>query len=88
MTDNKDYLILKWGSPKDWNLTSDKSKELLKKYFELGVSMSAMAQRNTPEQKDLICQMIDECGAETIYLDWDGEYVSKDAAKKYVMEYK
>jgi hypothetical protein len=31
--------------------------------------------------------MIDECGAPEIFLDWDGKYVSKEAAKKYVMEY-
>jgi len=35
----------------------------------------------------LICQMIDECNAETIYLDWDDIHLSKDEAKKYVREY-
>ena len=83
----KDYLTLKWGTLKAWNLTSDKGVELLKLYFELGSSPGAMTQHDTPEQKDLICQMIDECGAETIYLDWDGVDVSKDDAKRYVLEY-
>jgi hypothetical protein len=83
----EDYLVLKWGTLKRWNLTSEKSLELLKRYNELGSSMSAMLQHDTPEQKDLICQMIDECGAETIYLDWDDKDVSKDEAKKYVLEY-
>lgn len=46
-----------------------------------------MAQRDSPEQKDLICQMIDRCNAETIYLEWDGEYVTKERAKSYVLEY-
>ncbi len=50
-------------------------------------SASAMCQHDTPEQKELICQIIDMCGAETIYLDWDGIEVSKDEAKKYVREY-
>lgn len=81
-----DYITLKWGTLKSWNLTSDHGRELLKQYVELGSSLSAMAQHDTPEQKDLICQMIDECGAETIYLDWDGKEVSKEEAKKYVME--
>ena len=83
-----DYLTLKWGTLKAWNLTSEKGKELLRKWFELGSSPSAMMQRDTPEQKDLICQMIDECSADEIFLDWDGKYVSKAEAKKYVMEYK
>jgi len=82
-----DYLTLKWGTLKAWNLTSEKGKELLRRYIDLGASMSAMAQKDTPEQKDLICQMIDECGAETIYLDWDGKDVSKEEAKAYVLEY-
>jgi hypothetical protein len=84
---NEDHLTLKWGTLKSWKLTSEKGRELLEKYNALGSSMSAMAQRDTPEQKDLICQMIDECGADTIYLDWDDKDVSKDEAKKYVMEY-
>ena len=85
MTDT-DYVTLKWGTLKSWNLTSEKGIELLKKYCEIGSSFSAMSQRDTPEQKVLICEMIDTVQGE-IYLDWDGEYVSKEDAKKYVMEY-
>ena len=83
----KDYISLKWGTLKSWRLHSDKGLELLRAYAALGSSMSAMAQHDTPEQKELICQMIDECNAETIYLDWDDIDVSKDDAKKYVREY-
>lgn len=83
----KDHLTLKWGTLKSWNLTSEKGQELLRKYCEIGSSLSAMAQHDTPEQKDLIFQMIDECGADEIFLDWDAKYVSKEDAKKYVMEY-
>jgi len=49
--------------------------------------MSAMAQHNTPRQKDIICELIDLCDGDTIYLDWDGEDVSKEKAKEYVMNY-
>lgn len=87
MSDEQDYLSLKWGTLKAWNLHSEKGLELLRRYHELGASLGAMTQRDTPEQKELICQMIDECSAPEIYLDWDGEYVSKEDAKKYVMEY-
>lgn len=84
----QDHLTLKWGTLKAWTLNSDKGQELLRKYHELGSSMSAMLQRDTPEQKDLLCQIIDECGAEEIWLDWDGKKVSKEEAKKYVRDYK
>lgn len=89
MTDNTetDALTLKWGTLKAWNLHSEKGRELLKQYFDLGASSGAMTQHDTPEQKELICQMIDECNAPTIHLDWDEIDVSKDEAKRYVMEY-
>ena len=84
----EDHLTLKWGTLKSWTLTSPKGQELIQKYFDLGRSLSAMSQRDTPEQKELLCQIIDECGAPEIYLDWDGKDVSKEEAKKYVREYK
>ena len=83
----EDYISLKWGTLKAWNLHSKKGLELMNKYHELGTSMSAMTQNDSPEQKEIICQMIDECSADTIHLEWDGIDVSKDEAKKYVMEY-
>lgn len=48
--------------------------------------MSAAVQRDTPEQKEIICQLIDGCAGE-IYLDWDGVEVSKEKAKEYVRNY-
>lgn len=87
MDDANDYLSLKWGSLKAWNLTSEKGRDLLTQYVNLGATYGAMQKHDTPEQKVLICQMIDECAAPTIFLDWDGKDVSKDEAKRYVMEY-
>lgn len=83
----EDHLSLKWGTLKSWSLHSEKGRELLRRYVDIGSSVSAVLRNDTPEQKELICQMIDECNAPTIYLDWDGKDVSKDDAKRYVMEY-
>ena len=80
------YVELKWGTLKSWNITSIEGKALLKKYGKLGHSISAMEQRDTPEQKKIICELIDLVPGE-IFLDWDDKYVSKEAAKKYVLEY-
>jgi hypothetical protein len=87
MAKDEDYLCLKWGTLKRWNLTSEKGRDLLRRYFELGSYMSAVMQHDSAKQKELICQMIDECGAETIHLGWDNVDVSKEDAKRYVMEY-
>lgn len=82
------YLTLKWGTLKSWDFTeSEKGIELLKEYYKIGSSFSAMAQRDTPRQKEIICELIDLCEGE-IYLDWDGVDVSKQAAKEYVMNYR
>jgi hypothetical protein len=90
MNTNDDYLTLKWGTLKAWDFShsSEKASELAKKYFDLGHSPGAATQRDTPEQKELICQIIDAIDCKEIYLDWDGKYVSKDEAKQYVMNYK
>ena len=86
--ENQNYLTLKWGTLKSCDFTnSEKGKELLKEYREIGSSFSAMAQNDTPRQKEIICELIDLCDGDTIYLDWDGEDVSKEKAKEYVMNY-
>lgn len=82
-----DFIVLKWGTLKAWKLSSDRVLELLREYSEIGSCVSAIAQRDTPRQKELICQMIDECRADTIHLSWDNIDVSKEDAKRYVMEY-
>jgi len=82
-----DHILLKWGTLKSWNLHSKKGKKLLEKYNSLGSSMSAMQQHDTDEQKELICQMIDECDG-FIQSDWTGEYFTREKAKEYVMDYK
>jgi len=85
---SSESLTLKWGSLKHWDLSEDgPAFELLKKWHALGVSMSAMMHRDTPEQKQILCDLIDAADVENIYLDWDGEEVTKEDAKKYVMEY-
>ena len=79
-------LLLKWGTLKGWDFEgNEKAIELLKKYVVLGRAMSAMAQKDTPEQKELICQMID--AVDEIQNDWYGNIMPKQDAKDYVMSY-
>ena len=87
MKTEKSYLLLKWGTLKGWGLHSDKMVELMKEYRTIGSSMSAMMQQDTPRQKEIICEMIDECDGK-IQNDWSGEiYTDKEKAKKYILEY-
>lgn len=82
-------ITLKWGTLKGWDFTnSEKGQELLKEYNEIGSSFSAMQQNDTQRQKEIICELIELCdGEESIYLDWDGKYVSKQEAKDYINNY-
>lgn len=81
-----EYLLLKWGTLKGWNLEGEASVAAANRYMEAGVSMSAMAQRDTPEQKQALCDLIDVIDG-PITNDWSGEEMTKDEAKKYVLEY-
>lgn len=49
--------------------------------------MGAMQQRDTPEQKQALCDLIDAIDGE-ILNDWTGKTMTKDEAKKYVTEYR
>lgn len=85
--ETKDHLTLKWGTLKAWDFHSEKAKALLEEYGDIGSSMSAMTQHDTPRQKEILCELIDEGNFEEIYMDWDGKYVSKQEAKDYIMGY-
>jgi hypothetical protein len=79
-------LMLKWGTLKGWDLKTDKSKEAARKYVESGISASAMAQHDTKDQKELLCNLIDVVDGEIVN-DWSGDVMTKEEAKKYVREY-
>lgn len=81
-----EYLLLKWGGIKGWELETDTSKAALQEWAKDGVSMSAAMQDDSPEQKQAICKLIDALDG-TIKNDWTGEVMTKDEAKRYVMEY-
>lgn len=83
----KDHLGLKWGTLKKWHFRGTKKQiAILKEYNSLGVSMGAAQQQDTPRQKELICELIDECNGR-IWNDWTGKKMTKKQAKKYVLEY-
>lgn len=80
------WLLLKWGSIKGWGGLGVASMEFLQRWIALGVSMSAMAQHDTPEQKDILCDLIRQFQGQ-ISNDWDGETYSKERAVDYIMNY-
>lgn len=88
MKKKNDYLLLKWGTLKGWCFeNSPEAFEALKEYNQIGSSMSAMMQKDTERQKELICIMIDKVDGE-VKNDWTGDiYENKEDAKKYVMGY-
>lgn len=80
-------LTLKWGTVKGWKLNDGSpAMKAAKRWIDGGVSMSAMAHRDTDAQKEAICDIIDALDGE-IWNDWEGEVMTPEQAKKYVMEY-
>lgn len=82
----KDYVTLKWGTVKSYSIQNEETWKIMEKYLDGGSSISAMAQRDTPEQKQLLCQVLESIG-EPVYLEWDGKYVSIEEAKEYILNY-
>jgi len=83
----KDSLTLKWGTLKGWSFHSEKAKALLKEYSEIGMVWGAAQQKDTPRQKEIICELIDEGNFETVHNDWEGTKMTKQEAKDYVLNY-
>ena len=83
----EEHLLLKWGTLKGWRVESEQSVAALSKYLDGPVSMSAAVQHDTPEQMQALCELIDAINGE-IMNDWSGETMTKDEAKRYVLEYR
>ena len=81
------HLLLKWGRLKGWRLETDRSREAAQKYADFGMSISAAAQKDSADQKQALCDLIDAIDGEFLN-DWSGEIMTKDEAKKYIMEYR
>jgi len=78
-------LTLKWGTVKGWDLETHEAKVALQKWADGGVSLSAAAQKDSPEQKQALLDAIDFM--DEIWLDWEGKQVSKEEAKEYILNY-
>jgi len=83
---SKDHLLLKWGTIKGYHVSDPHSKELIKRYIELGASASAMLQEDTPEHKDILCELV-RVHQGVIINDWSGEEMTVDEAIHYIQEY-
>lgn len=83
----KDYLALKWGTPKAWELKSEAALAAAQAYLDSGPhSASAMLQNDSPAQVEALCALIDAIDGE-IRNEWSGEKMTKDEAKAYVRDY-
>lgn len=86
LTTGEGHILLKWGTLKSCDFKDEKSKELFKEYCSIGSSVSAMSQKDTERQKEIICELIDLCEG-VLQEDWNGKYLTKKEAKEYVMNY-
>ena len=84
-----EHLLLKWGTLKGWNLGDNETALAAARRYEAAgpVSLGAMAQRDNDDQKQALCDLIDAIDG-PIQNDWSGEFMTKEEAKKYVLEYR
>ena len=82
-------IVLKWGTLKGWSALQPATVERLQQYADIGMNISAMAQRDTDEQKQIladVCDMVLDGGGE-VYSDWSGEHFTRETARDYIMNY-
>ena len=82
----RESLLLKWGTVKGWAYLSAASQKLLTEYYSDGEPLSCMTDHPSPERKSVLCELIDQIDG-VIQNDWSGEILTKEAAKKYILEY-
>ena len=84
---NNDYILLKWGTLKGYRVADNPvAQGLIKQYMELGASASAMLQEDTPEQKQILCELL-RVHHGPIINDWSGEEMTVDKAVSYIQQY-
>ncbi len=81
----EEHLLLKWGNLKGWKLRTDASREAARVLFDTLQTNSAM-EWLSDEGKSALCRLIDAVDG-PIQNDWTGDFMTKDEAKKYVLEY-
>lgn len=81
-------ITLKWGTLKGWDVADENSSalELLKRYHEIGACFSVAAQRDTPEQKQILIELVLLPDMQ-VYLDWDEKFVSQEEGAQYIKDY-
>ena len=82
------YISLKWGTLKAWDFDDTEAAwPLFAEYNQIGASFSAMSQRDTPRQKEIICELIDLCDGD-VWIETSRDPVTKEAGKAYANEYR
>jgi hypothetical protein len=83
----EECLYIKWGTLKGWGNLSPETTAILQQWADLGTTLSAAAQRDTPEQKELLCRAIDSVAASggVIWNDWTGRKLTPRGAKRRIM---
>ncbi len=76
-------LILKWGTVKGWDLETEDAIVAMLKWASYGMHSSVIMHRDTPEQRQALLDAIDYM--DEIVLDWDERRLTKEEAKRYIM---
>jgi hypothetical protein len=73
-----EYLSLKWGTIKSYDHLTEKSQDIVKRYFT--------GNKPNADRCDILIELIDQFNGE-IWDDWKDVFMTKDEAKHYIREY-
>ncbi len=84
---NNDYIVLKWGTLKAWDLEHNpECVELIEKYRKDGVCLSVALQKDTNNQQNILCEIVKKIDG-SISNGWDNKELTKDEAIDYIRSY-
>lgn len=82
---DKDYLLLKWGTVKGWDMHTPECLELMASYME-NAPLGGANDQPDERRKSILYDIIDKMEGD-IWSDWTGVQFTKDEAKNYIRDY-
>lgn len=82
---NEPYLLLKWGTLKEWGNIPEENHALIASFMEDAPASAAMDHPDC-QRKLILCSLI-RAHKGDIQNDWDGKSYTQDQAVEYVMNY-
>jgi len=78
-------ITLRFGTVKTWLLDGKEARDALQKWADHGINIGIVSHKDTPEQQQDLLNALEFM--DKIWLDWHEVEVTKEEARKYILDY-